>query len=283
MYCYESSFKLDAIWKKEHTRLERYTRMALLINPNVATFWNQRKRLISHQLLEGDCDLMLTRLVLSQKPKCVEALAHRRWLLQQQIAASCLQSTWLETELDLCTLLANRSKCNYHAWSHRQWIFSLEGSTSFDVNIWNSEFRISDEWTRFHLSDHSGWHYRKFLLEQLKRNLHSIEENEGSVGELTSKLLPAGVTRQNGQFYLHLLLDELTKNGELLISYSAHETLWYYRRFLLQALSTVQHKCRSSEAAFLDKCYGKMTSSPAQTMYIENHRRWLSSPTVQII
>jgi len=280
MYCYEGSFKLEPVWRKEHARIERYTRMALLLNPNVATFWNQRKRLISHQFLDGDCDLLLTRLVLSQKPKCVEALAHRRWLLQKQAAVNLLQPGWMEIELDLCTLLANRSKCNYHAWSHRQWIFSLDRSASFDVSVWISEFRINDEFARFHLSDHSGWHYRKFLLDQLKRNVHSLEK-EGD--ELISKLLPADVARQNGQFYLYLLLDELVKNGDLLISYSAHESLWYYRRFLLQALSVVQHSCRSSESVFLDKCKGQLAACPAQTMYLENHLRWLSSPSVQIL
>lgn len=260
------------MWKKEYLRLERYTRVALLLNANIATFWNTRKRLIANQLLDVNCDFLLTKLVLSQKPKCVEALSHRRWLLQQDTT----DHGWVERELNLCDQLSNRMKCNYHAWSHRQWVFSQAiKQQGFDLNLWASELEISDAWTKFHLSDHSGWHYRKFLLDQIRKNFGKVEQNM----EVARKILsdPTG-TASSSQLYMNLLNEELRKNEDLILNFSAHETLWYYRRFVLQA-GTLDH----SESDFLEKCCNqtKNNSSAAnvgnvQLRYLENHRRWLS-------
>lgn len=261
MYCYESVFKLEPLWKKEHVRVEKYTKMALLLNGNIATFWNLRKKLISSHLLDASSDLLLTKLVLSYKPKTVEALTHRRWLLQTQPK----EAGWMEKEMMLCNQLANRMKCNYHAWSHRQWIFALD---RFNLNLWQSEFQLSEEWTKFHLSDHSGWHYRKFLLEQLKKNADCLREVDGTATAVISA----------SQFYLNLLKEELRKNEELILSFSAHETLWYYRRFLLQGLQLLQQASwAGSEAVFLDQFTCQNPNNNKNRIYLDNHRRWLSS------
>lgn len=276
MYCYENYFKLEPMWKKEYLKLEKYTRVALLLNPNVATFWNTRKRLIGNQLLDTSGDYILTRLVLSQKPKCVEALSHRRWLLQQNTS----ETGWIDTELLLCDKIANRMKCNYHAWSHRQWVFSQAIlQQGFSIDLWGSEFETMDTWTKFHLSDHSGWHYRKFLLEQLKKHLDKIEDSIDYV----RKVLKNHVSDASSlsQLFANLLNEELRKNEDLIVSFSAHETLWYYRRFVLQAGVPADH----SESAFLEKCLTVQKQSQlrnpnsgddVQKRYLEQHRRWLS-------
>lgn len=276
MHCYENSFKLEPLWKKEYLRLERYTKVALLLNANIATLWNIRKKLIKNQLLDVNCDFLLSKLVLSQKPKCFEALSHRRWLLQQ---AFSLKPHWVETELSLCDRLSGRIKCNYHAWSHRQFVFSQAlKQRGFNLSMWASEFEISDVWTRSHLSDHSGWHYRKFLLDQFSKNLENIEQNMEIARKLLSNV--TGTTTST-QLYMTLLNEELQKNENLILTYSVHETLWYYRRFLLQS-GTMDH----SESLFLDKCCnptkGNCKSAAAnncdavQMKYVEHHRRWLS-------
>ena len=274
MYCYENCFKLAPTWKMEHVRLERYSRMALLINGNIATFWNLRKRLISAHLLHISCDLLLTRLVLSQKPKTVEALSHRRWILQTQPR----DARWIETELNLCNQLSNRMKCNYHAWSHRQWVFSLASpSGRFNLDLWSSEYQVSEEWTKFHLSDHSGWHYRKFLLEQLQKSAESIRDAD-ALQKITA--MKPGVSSAT-QLHAILLQDELTKNEELILSFSGqHETLWYYRRFLLQGLHHHSSSALSgSESVFLDHCF-RHQKAPGNRIHLENHRRWLSSSSL---
>lgn len=269
MYCYENCFKLAPTWKKEHVRLERYTRMALLLNGNIATFWNLRKRLISAHLLDACCDLLLTRLVLSQKPKMVEALAHRRWILHTQPR----DARWIETELSLCSRLSDRMKCNYHSWSHRQWVFSQASPTGrFNLDLWSSELRASEEWTKFHLSDHSGWHYRKFLLEQLRKSADTIRDAD------VTAFMQDGVT-SGSQLYVALLKDELRKSEELILSFNGHqhETLWYYRRFLLQGLLPYSSASvlQGSERVFLDLCFHEKVLK--NRIHLENHRRWLSS------
>ncbi|KAK4016957.1 hypothetical protein OUZ56_031917 [Daphnia magna] len=276
MYCYENSFKLEPLWKKEYLRLERYTKAALLLNANITTLWNIRKRLITNHFLGVDCDFLLTKLVLSQKPKCFEALSHRRWLLQQ---ASSSNPHWVETELSLCDRLSSRMKCNYHAWSHRQCVFSQAiKQQGFSLTTWASEFEVSDVWTKCHLSDHSGWHYRKFLLDQFRKNLDNIEQHMDVARKLWSN---ATGTTTSTQLYMELLNEELQKNEDLILSFNAHETLWYYRRFLLQA-GTINH----SENLFLEKCRNSNQSNckkaaatnfdGVQMRYIEHHRRWLS-------
>ena len=249
------------------------TCLYLLLNANIATFWNTRKRLIAHQLLNIDCDFLLTKLVLSQKPKCVEALSHRRWLLQQDTRDQ--HGLWVERELNLCDQLSSRMKCNYHAWSHRQWVFSQAiKQQGFDLNLWASELEISDAWTKFHLSDSSGWHYRKFLLDQFRKNLGKIEQNM----DVARKLLSDSTgTTSSTQLFMNLLSKELRKNEDLILSFNGHETLWYYRRFVLQ--SGVSTQC---ESAFIEKCCKQTKNNSSanavsvQMRYLEHHRRWLS-------
>lgn len=278
MYCYENTLKINPLWRREHVRLDRYTRMALLLNPNIATFWNARKNLILHQYLEAKSDFLLTKLVLGQKPKCVEALAHRRWLLQQSLG----NPGWLESELKLCDQLSNRMKCNYHAWSHRQWVYNLANTLhGFDPNLWVSEFQTSEEWTKYHVSDHTGWHHRKFLLGHLKNSLTEARSNFEMIKTHFNDFMYHSTP---SAFYASLLVDELRKNGALILCYSSHETLWYYRRFLLEAGQREPNVPYSwtEETSFLDKCYCQTNAKTicnaetSQRRVLDQHRLWLS-------
>ena len=265
MYCYKYCFKLGSLWRKEHVRWEKYTRTALLLNPNITTFWNYRKKMINCGVLNHDIDLMLTKIIISWKPKCVEALTHRRWLLKTQMKSLA----WVENELNLCTQMADKVKCNYHSWSHRQWIFNICNCTAFNLTLWISEYQSSEAWTQFHLSDHSGWHYRKFLLQQLKKNLNQVEDK---LDDLKSLANGASV-KTSAQLYVILLNEELRKNEDLLLRFIGHETLWYYRRFLIQIIESFLPWIDES---FLDRCLHSSKSDSNQQRCLENHRRWLS-------
>ena len=265
MYCYANFFKLLQC-KKEHNRLERYSRTALVLNPNISTFWNYRKKLIINGFAEPHHDLLLTKLVLSQKPKSVEALAHRRWVLKQQ--NSSLTANSIQNELKLCNQLSDRVKCNYHAWSHRQWVFS---NIDFDAQLWLSEFRASDEWTKFHVSDHSGWHHRQFLLNQLQEKLSTIKDLQSLIPLLSDQTTAA--LDSPPQFYESLLNQDLRKNEDLILNFSAHESLWYHRRFILRKV--VDYRSWD-EDPFLDKCQRSSSYDSNQDHYMVHHRRWLS-------
>lgn len=58
----------------------------LLINPDVATFWNKRKEMVVDGLLNYTDELKFTRIVLSHKSKCNEVFAYRKWLLKRSFS-----------------------------------------------------------------------------------------------------------------------------------------------------------------------------------------------------
>jgi len=264
MYCYANYFDLKSVWKQEHYRLERYSRTALMLNNNISAFWNYRKKLIVNGLLNPQQDFLLTKLILSQNSKSVEALAHRRWLLKQQdFPLNCI-----ENELKLCNQLSNRMKCNYHAWSHRQWVLSF--SEDFNVELWLSEFKVSEEWSKCHVSDHCGWHHRQFLLNQFQGSLSNIEQNLQSLLHLLNR---ASTIKSPCQLLESLLLEELEKNQDLILNFSAHESLWYYRRFVLRKILDFRSW---DEESFLQKCRKSLNYDSHQERYMVHYRRWLS-------
>lgn len=264
MYCREKCLSLEPMWRKEHARLEQYSRTALLLNAHVVTFWNYRKRLIVNNYLSAEKDMLLTKIILSRHPKSADTLVHRRWLLKH----SPRPDGWLEEELALCTRLAEKQKCNYHAWSHRQWVINNTDDKKFNVGLWLTEFETSEEWTKFHLSDHSGWHYRQFLLLRLHSHLNQVEDELPRLQQLVDG---AAVVDTTSQLYVCLLNEELRKNEDLILVFPGHETLWYYRRFLIQSIESF---LPWMEESFIDRCLG--TNDPDQQRSLENHRRWLA-------
>jgi hypothetical protein len=60
------------------------------------------------------------------------------------------------------------------------------------------------------ISDHSGFHYRQFLLTSLQKQSSDLKE-------------------QFSVCYKNLILKELTMITDLIRSFEAHEALWYHR------------------------------------------------------
>jgi protein prenyltransferase alpha subunit repeat containing protein 1 len=56
---------------------------ALLINPDVTTFWNMRRELLQASRLDMRGELHFITVLLSRKPKCAEAFAHRKWVVRR--------------------------------------------------------------------------------------------------------------------------------------------------------------------------------------------------------
>lgn len=54
-----------------------------LLNPDMPAAWSFRRELIKAQKLQANNELRLTALALCRKPKCNEALAHRRWIITE--------------------------------------------------------------------------------------------------------------------------------------------------------------------------------------------------------
>ncbi|KAH8342809.1 protein prenyltransferase alpha subunit repeat-containing protein 1 [Drosophila kikkawai] len=134
--------------------LAKYLNVALLINPDVTTFWHIRRQLVQKNRLSINKELQFSALVLSIKPKSNEAFAYRRWLYSFQSADAI---DW-PNEIGICERAADRCASNYHAWSHRQWI--LQSGPC----LLQSELLRTEKFMRKHISDYSCYHYRQVLL-----------------------------------------------------------------------------------------------------------------------
>lgn len=53
---------------------------ALLLNPEVTTFWNMRRELVIDGYLKPNDELHFASVVLHFKPKCAEIFSYRRWI-----------------------------------------------------------------------------------------------------------------------------------------------------------------------------------------------------------
>ncbi|XP_069735922.1 protein prenyltransferase alpha subunit repeat-containing protein 1 isoform X2 [Phaenicophaeus curvirostris] len=232
----------------------------LLLNPDFTTAWNVRKELILSGTLNPLKDLHLGKLALTKFPKSPETWIHRRWVLQQLIQENSLPSLvtkgnlgaaplerihrLVQEEMNVCSEAAGRYPSNYNAWSHRIWVLQHLGKLS--VKVLFDELSSTKYWVSMHVSDHSGFHYRQFLLKSLigrtvtennvlvqnqmvnQENL-SIQKDEQSAG--------AGATcvEEQNTDLPHCLEEELELCTELIDIYPGHETLWCHRRvFYLQ-------------------------------------------------
>ncbi|XP_043278195.1 protein prenyltransferase alpha subunit repeat-containing protein 1 [Venturia canescens] len=177
LYCYAYGRLID-LKRSEYRRAEtstisRWLMGALLLNPDVSTFWNIRRELVRTGRLEGLRELQFTALVLYHKAKCFEAFAYRRWLLQHLLTGGKTSSEetrdLLSNEIQLAEISADRYANNYHAWSHREYVmtYTQKKMPEFYASLLKSEWISSGEWCSRHVSDHSGLAYRQFLLKRL--------------------------------------------------------------------------------------------------------------------
>ncbi|KAM5299710.1 protein prenyltransferase alpha subunit repeat-containing protein 1 isoform 1-T1 [Ctenodactylus gundi] len=209
------------------------------------------KELILSGTLSPIKDLHLGKLALTKFPKSPETWIHRRWVLQQlvqetsspsfitkgnvgTVAAERTQRV-IQEEMEVCGEAAGRYPSNYNAWSHRIWV--LQHVAKLDVKILLDELTSTKHWASMHVSDHSGFHYRQFLLKSLISQIvidSSVLEQNPLKSEPTL-VLPkdesAGASTEEPRInLLHLLKAEVEFSTDLIDSYPGHETLWCHRR-----------------------------------------------------
>ncbi|XP_054253895.1 protein prenyltransferase alpha subunit repeat-containing protein 1 isoform X2 [Indicator indicator] len=228
----------------------------LLLNPDFTTAWNVRKELILSGTLNPLKDLHLGKLALTKFPKSPETWIHRRWVLQQLIQENSLPSLMtkgnlgavpverihqlVQEEMNVCSEAAGRYPSNYNAWSHRIWVVQHLGKLT--VKILLDELSSTKYWVSMHVSDHSGFHYRQFLLKSLTGR--TVTDNNTLVQnqmvheqkEESSAGAEAACTEEQSVDLPHHLEKELELCTELIDTYPGHETLWCHRRhvFYLQ-------------------------------------------------
>ncbi|KAG7466702.1 prenyltransferase alpha subunit repeat-containing protein 1 [Solea senegalensis] len=262
----------------------------LLLNPDFTTAWNVRKELVQCGVLHPEKDLYLGMLALTKFPKSPETWIHRRWVLQQMlhqffaVGESSKQqqqqqqqqqngeaaqadgershqlsdhlARTLHQEMKVCSDAACRYPSNYNAWSHRIWV--LQHMAKGNVKVFHDELSSMRLWVSMHVSDHSGFHYRQFLLNELITVLshaaapavtavtssspfcsgpvpgtvvpHSLSHAHAN-GELSGADTAAEDERQHScTTVLQLFHQEMELCSDLIQSFPGHETLWSHRR-----------------------------------------------------
>nr|XP_008101507.1 PREDICTED: protein prenyltransferase alpha subunit repeat-containing protein 1 [Anolis carolinensis] len=227
----------------------------LLLNPDFTTAWNVRKELILSGTLNPVKDLHLGKLALTKFPKSPETWIHRRWVLQQLIQENSLPTLvtkgnleiaptervqrLVKEEMDVCCEAAGRYPSNYNAWSHRIWV--LQNLAKLNTKILLDELSSTKHWVSMHVSDHSGFHYRQFLLKslicrtgtdfgvQLHNQLADQQAPSVPKEEENTDAEAACVEEQQSDHPL-LLKEEVELCTDLINTFPGHETLWCHRR-----------------------------------------------------
>uniref|UniRef100_A0A8C6RPA7 Protein prenyltransferase alpha subunit repeat containing 1 n=1 Tax=Nannospalax galili TaxID=1026970 RepID=A0A8C6RPA7_NANGA len=240
----------------------------LLLNPDFTTAWNVRKELILSGTLNPVKDLHLGKLALTKFPKSPETWIHRRWVLQQLIQEASLSSfvtkgnlgivpaertqRIIQEEMEVCGEAAGRYPSNYNAWSHRIWV--LQHLAKLDIKILLDELSSTKQWASMHISDHSGFHYRQFLLKSLISQT-AVDSSVLEQNSLRSKPKDEEATdsvEEPRVNLTHLLEKEVEFCTDLIDSYPGHETLWCHRRHVFYLQHRLSGSPQESQAMEVD-------------------------------
>ncbi|TDH12348.1 hypothetical protein EPR50_G00045720 [Perca flavescens] len=275
----------------EREALADITCTLLLLNPDFTTAWNVRKELLQCGVLNPEKDLYLGKLALTKFPKSPETWIHRRWVLQQilrqcsamgrkhqqgeaeqadaersQQLSDHLART-LHQEMKVCSDAACRYPSNYNAWSHRIWV--LQHMAKGNVKVFHDELSSMRLWVSMHVSDHSGFHYRQFLLKELitelsltpastppsspQRRRSQVPDSSPpppSQGPANGELSGAEAAAEEDRQLLQLFHQEVELCSDLIQSFPGHETLWSHRRHVFYLWHhwrrEHQHHCSSN-------------------------------------
>jgi len=138
-------------------RLWQVTKCLLLLCPDHATAWSDRKRIIFRmqgrknkgsmatenveksnvsdmdELDLWQREIQFLNLLFTQHSKAPNSWAHRKWISKQMITiiSHCdsndvkkneIISKWTNDELEICTSIAQKYPKNYYAWTHRRFV-----------------------------------------------------------------------------------------------------------------------------------------------------------------
>ncbi len=108
-------------------------------------------------------------------------------------------------EMTVCKNAAEKYANNYNAWNHRIWVH--REFTGCHPEILTAELDHMRSWVSSHVSDHSGFHYRQFLLNNVCPS--DTETSDIHLGTL--------------------LRNEIVMTTDLILTFSGHEAIWYHR------------------------------------------------------
>lgn len=255
--------KYNALTEDQKNHINNLLNASLLLHPGVVTFWNMKRELFLHNILDFQKELLISKLILSEHSKSSETFAYRRWIIQNIFSNQCdiiqILVNVIDNEFAICNMTAEKCSNNYHAWSHRIWCLKyLEKIPSIsnftDIHFLN-ELEYSNKFIKHHISEYSGFHYRQVLL-------HICYNHEGDFKliiylDYLIKFVKKELTTPSdiiqyllGEFVKNISSDKLNRFVNALsivvfdfymlldlgLHFSSHETIWLYRRFLVNFL-----------------------------------------------
>ena len=127
-----------------------------------------------------------------------------------------LTSENFNNEINTANKAAMQYFSNYHAWNYRHfilntWMNSQQVPKEFKEEIITSEKLQSDAWISAHVSDYCGYHYRHKIFDYIL------------------------ITKKFDDFKL-VFMNELQENKNMILFYPGHESLWYHRRYIFNAI-----------------------------------------------
>lgn len=249
----------------------KYLNCAILINPDVATFWNLRRQLFAKNRLDITKEFQFSTVVLSKKPKSNEAFAYRRWLYLFQ---SFDAIDW-SFEIGLCEKCADKSTTNYHAWCHRQWAI-MKAPHLLKFEIYKTE-----KFIRKHIHDYSCYNHRQFVLAKMLETTYFDEDDGSEFAELIQyvnalmnvsiedvddllRWITPSVSRENMNeiklrsflFCLNLAVYDLRFCQELKTLFGESHALENHRRFMIKF---IVDRCRNASYALTHEENGQFS------------------------
>ncbi|XP_058799394.1 protein prenyltransferase alpha subunit repeat-containing protein 1-A [Phymastichus coffea] len=154
------------------TCISRWLLGALVLNPDVCTFWNMRRELMQNNKLDPISELHFVNIVIYRKAQSFEAFSYRRWLLTLMLHfhKEILDTeSLLRKEYEVTTIAATKHRNNWLAWTYRTYIVLIFRQIFVDkfFSYLYEEWEQSTIWCNSHISDFSGFAYRQFLLWNL--------------------------------------------------------------------------------------------------------------------
>ena len=263
--------------KDIHTLLE-VTRVLIMVNPEYLSAWNFRKDMVKRKIIDPLEELSFTELILRKKPKSSEAFAHRRFLLTSilssddkttEIASHETKLAIIDQEFKVCTETADKYYRNYYSWGHRLWL--LQEVCQNDPEVIKQELVFTLSWIPTHVSEYSAFNYRQVLLTKM------------------FLLLPSHEDRVN------VIQSDCNWIEDMFTRFSGRESLFLYRRFLLQCVISLfpsqesHHLHENLKKHFLDKERDFLSRQFAQVKQYKNswhlhltrqHLKWIQK-TIQ--